>query len=115
MYKKMALAWAVLILALSCLPSRNLPPTQIQYFDKIIHFVFYWILTLLTIFSIKNNGKLNTIQFIVSFLITFFYGIFIEILQKTLPIQRSFDMYDILTNAVGAIIAIFSVKIDLIK
>ncbi|MCK4662689.1 MAG: VanZ family protein [Bacteroidales bacterium] len=111
--------WAIIIFIICGIPSDNIEKVSfinIPYFDKFVHFILYFILTLLIISGFTRFFKINIIKLKLSFIsliISIIYGIIIEILQKYLFIDRSFDLYDILANFSGAflifILANFSI------
>jgi VanZ family protein len=70
--------------------------------DKLIHFVLYAIYSLSLFISFNaSKGKCYT-----SFMISVSYGFFIECMQSFTP-YRSFDLYDILFNALGSFSMLF--------
>lgn len=108
LYKYLYLLWAIAIAIGSFMPAKKLPKVAILEFDKIVHILMYFMLTFfLAKAQIFNNKNLTT----TCLAVTIFYGIFIEIIQGTVPfINRSFDIFDIIANTTGAIIALFFYK-----
>ncbi|MBW7871345.1 MAG: VanZ family protein [Flavobacteriia bacterium] len=72
--------------------------------DKLVHFLLFFIFTLLFFFSAFT--KRNFLIWLVPLLT----GILIEILQQLTGWGRTFDVFDILANAVGIFAAWLSVK-----
>ena len=107
------------ILILSLLPGDKLPAIDFTLFeiDKVVHFLFYFILAVLMyypFFKIKNELIIKRIVFIVVTGILF--GAFIEVIQGTLITNRAFDQLDILANSLGTIIGFIIIeKINLNK
>lgn len=75
-------------------------PINITFFDKILHFCAYFVLTLTWFFSqrLKNNKLLILI-------LLFTYGIILELFQGWFAPNRTKDYYDVLANGSGIIIA----------
>ena len=74
---------------------------EFNFTDKIVHFGLFFILAILYFF---RKGFLNV------FLMVFGISFLVEILQLTLPFERSFDWYDLLANGLGTIAAITLLK-----
>jgi VanZ family protein len=74
--------------------------------DKYVHFIFYFIFTLLWFFFFKKN-KGNTVKtrFTV-FILGFVFGLFIEACQGLFTKDRSADVHDVLANTSGSLGAI---------
>jgi len=105
-----ALLWSGIIFFLCFLPGNKLPKEdwldKIE-FDKIVHAALYFILFFLIKRIPENPTK--TILFFAGFLcIT--QGILIEFVQGSSVIQnRSFDVYDIVANIFGVMLALIIV------
>jgi len=98
-------ALTILYLSLASSKSFNeVPFLNIPYFDKIAHFLMYFGLMLVIAFEhrdeIIGKTKLSLIT-----LIPFAYGVLMEILQLTITADRSGNIYDILANSAGIIVA----------
>lgn len=125
-YKKMleflknhwkSITWAAFILLLCGIPGNqinNVKFIDIPHFDKIVHLSFYFTFTLLLISENKSQKQQQeaTIKaFLIAGVISMSYGILIEILQKTLFINRGAEIWDIAANALGFILAAFSYRL----
>lgn len=103
-------AWLVFI-AYACLSSADTIPKaawfNIPNKDKIVHFIFYFVLTLLLIAVYKV--KIISLQkaWLYAFLTAVTYGIIIEVCQGVFTVNRSADVMDGLANATGSAAAIF--------
>ena len=71
--------------------------------DKIVHFSFYFILTLLFLRSLKKEIK-N--KYAIVMVLSFVYGIIIELLQDNFTSSRKGDFYDVIANLTGIVCAI---------
>jgi VanZ family protein len=94
-----ALAWTILIIIGCSLPGSAVPKVPLfPHFDKLVHFTFFLIFTML--WSIYCNCKWRYTIYII--IIAIIFGWFIEIYQKNFIVGRTFDVYDIVADAVGA-------------
>ncbi|WP_281766311.1 VanZ family protein [Neptunitalea lumnitzerae] len=93
------------------------PKIEIENFDKLVHAGFHFIGTILWYLFIKLELKNKYLRhsLILAMAIDFLYGCIIEVLQKVLTETRHADLFDILSNAVGIVIAAVLVKIIIKK
>lgn len=108
--------WAIGVVLLSLMKGEALPHVPwfiFPYFDKIVHFIMYFVFTTLLIhdFLLYSKLTLKHWQIIVaSIFIVVGYGGFLEILQRIPSLHRSTDFFDFLANTSGAIIASFTFR-----
>ena len=110
-----AIIWFLFITILLMLPGNDLPGedsfwAKIPHFDKIVHMGFFggqvfW----LFIFFVKNMETNSKSLFWVT-IIACLYGVAIEFLQKYFAPGRSFDVFDMLFDAIGAFLAYFFIR-----
>lgn len=95
-------------------PSEEVDFPKIPYLDKVAHFIFYFVLTILFFLTLKRESncvkKMNYI-YVFTFIFAFLIGIAVEIMQETLTTTRSADFYDVLFNTFGIVVALSVVKI----
>ncbi|WP_433835243.1 VanZ family protein [Flavobacterium anhuiense] len=116
MPKQLLLIWAILcsgIIGYFCLTdSSNIPAVSFPSIDKIVHFCFHFGFTISWILFFKKELKGKDSDdykaYLISFIFSVFFGITIEILQSALTVTRTADVTDILANALGAFVAVFS-------
>ncbi|CAM3625928.1 VanZ family protein [Flavobacterium chungbukense] len=116
MPKQLLLIWAIIcsgIIAYFCLTdSSNIPVVNFPSIDKIVHFCFHFGFTISWILFFKKELKGKESEdfkaYLIAFIFSVFFGITIEILQNTITVTRAADVTDILANALGAVIAVFS-------
>lgn len=98
-----AVSITLLILILSLVRTESMPKIEVQQADKYFHAIAYFVLNAAWIitFRFKFNYKKRKTYVLLLFSILLF-GIIIEFLQKTITTYRSFDVYDILANSIGA-------------
>lgn len=110
-YFIIALIWTLVFTLLFLQNNANIPKIDINNIDKIFHasyhfiFVSIWFLS----FKIKNKNNLKKV-----FYFSMFYGTIIEILQHLLTSNRKADIFDLVANILGALVAVF-VFVYLIK
>ncbi|HYG37739.1 MAG TPA: VanZ family protein [Cytophagales bacterium] len=113
-YDILTLIWIFVIMGLTFTPGPNIPPLphwELISFDTFVHAVIFATLVFLSANAfkrLKENSLLKRHPFVFSFVLSFFFGCLIEIIQPYIP-GRTFDYYDILSNSIGAIIGIFAV------
>lgn len=91
------------ILVLSLIKTDSMPKININQADKYFHGIAYFSLTavwFLALYFELNKKKWSTYLFLL--IAVLIYGTVIEVLQMTVTNYRSFDVYDILANFVGA-------------
>jgi glycopeptide antibiotics resistance protein len=72
---------------------------NIENGDKVVHAALFFIFVFLLYYSGWTQKKSNLIM------IPFLVGILIEILQHSMGMGRTFDIWDIMANTIGIIIA----------
>lgn len=88
------------IAALSLLPPQDFPKIPVfEGFDKVVHFMMYFILSLLLSWAVKTEQKYMRLFLIIP--VTIGWGIFMEIMQYEMHLGRSFDIFDMLANSTG--------------
>lgn len=113
MHKRWALTllvlYAVLLLVLSLVSIGTFKTLESSFDDKINHF---WAYCLLTLFIFNYFKSLNLKRALLyAFLVASTYGVLIEVFQKFFTQVRQFDVYDMVANAFGAIVAVLFVII----
>lgn len=116
MPKQLLLIWAIIcsgIIAYFCLiDSGKIPIVNFPSIDKIVHFCFHFGFTISWIVFFKKELKGKDADdykaYLISFIFSVFFGITIEILQSVLTTTRASDVTDVLANALGATIAVFT-------
>jgi glycopeptide antibiotics resistance protein len=72
-----------------------------------VHAFFHFVFTSLWfLFFFKQFNKTASLKLlIVAFIFSVFYGITIEVLQEVITLTRNADVFDVLANVSGALIA----------
>jgi len=103
----LAIAWTVLIAILCLISFSDLPSIQVKSADKYVHVTFHFIFVLLWGFYVsKSSAKIKISKIIRVVLVSITYGIVIEGLQELLTTTRHADIYDVLANLTGALLAL---------
>lgn len=111
----LAVLWNVVVVILSLVPSSDLPDLEldlIPHADKIVHFVMYVLLTFLYLQQNQKEGtgKSKIMWLILTVLYAFFTGFFLELIQNSFLIGRNFDIFDVLANTAGILVAVVFYK-----
>lgn len=101
----LALLWTIAITVASLISVGEMPKVDLPGNDKTIHFLFYFVLTLLWYVALERKYKNRLLKFLIVGA-SIIYGIIIEILQGVLTQNRQADVYDALANSVGAFLAL---------
>lgn len=103
-----ALTWTGLIVFFCLIKSSDIPAIQITNLDKVVHSFFHLVFTSLWFFFFKK--QINSLAIfkplVVSFMLSIFFGIAIEIAQALFTTTRKGDLVDVLANLSGAILAV---------
>lgn len=109
----------LVVTLLSLIPSSTLPEKEtinIPNLDKIIHFIMYLTLSFSILLNyFYKNTKISTLTFVLIALFISIYGIIIEIIQEIFIYGRSGNIYDVLANISGCLLAIFIFNLLKIK
>jgi len=87
-----AFLFSLFVLLVSLWPKEQLPPGP-EGSDKLVHLVLYFILYYLWAKVVHTYGSLLTALVV--------FGTGIEFLQEWLPVNRTFDIWDVVFNVLG--------------
>ncbi|HAH55190.1 MAG TPA: hypothetical protein DCM02_07890 [Flavobacterium sp.] len=104
-----AIIWTGVILFLSLENSKNIPQIEIPNIDKVIHFGFHFVFTILWFLYLKKrfNSSKNLQLLAFTIIFSLIFGIAIELMQQYFTISRNADVLDILANLSGSFLAAF--------
>ncbi len=95
----LAVLWTIGIFVGCSLPGKEFPKVHLfDHFDKIIHFVFFFVFFFLWT-AFFSFSKKSLFLFLV---LSFFYGLGIEFYQRDFVAGRSFDIWDAFADSFGA-------------
>ena len=101
------IVWFAVILYLSLTPAADIPKLSIlslPYFDKVVHFTMYFVMSLLLAGYFHQFKKYSNTKILLINAITLIaVGGLLEILQFELPINRDCSWGDFAFNTTGAI------------
>jgi VanZ family protein len=111
------LIWLVISAVLLVLPNNDLPHSRyfdIPFFDKYVHFTMFFMLTALFSFpfiSLDTEKSVIKTWFTRIALFVIVYGILMEFVQKTMTIDRSFDLMDMVFDTLGSVAGLLTVSL----
>ncbi|MGO4289416.1 VanZ family protein [Chitinophaga sp. RAB17] len=110
-----AIIWIILILVVCTLPGNDIPSNSFLdkiHFDKFVHFgLFGGIVLFLSLGIYKQKKYISPRTLVLLVIVAAGYGLAIEFIQKYWAIGRSFDMYDVVADTLGAIAGVWVFKI----
>ena len=108
-----AIFWSGLILYLCLENADNLKEITIPNFDQVIHIVFHFVFTILWFLYLKKKlNSLNNFKTLsMALVLSFIFGIIIEVLQEFFTTTRSADIFDILSNVLGSLLGVISINL----
>jgi VanZ family protein len=103
----LALCWSGMVIFFCLVQSSAIPVIQISNLDKIVHAFFHFVFSSLWFLFFEKQLKSSNVwkPLMVSFLLSFSFGIGIEIAQGLFTTSRKGDLLDILANTSGAFLA----------
>jgi VanZ family protein len=104
----LAITFTIGITIASLASLSNMPRVEVPGKDKTVHFLFYFVLTLLWNFALQKKYKNWALKYIIVFVVII-YGIVIEVLQGVLTKNREADIYDVIANSAGTLVALIVV------
>jgi VanZ family protein len=102
-----AICWTIGIFLGCSRPGKDLPKLHLfDNFDKVVHFIFFFVFAYLWAVVGKSTFRILAITLLISIA----YGTFIEYYQKNFVAGRSFDVWDIVADSLGALVAVLLLK-----
>ncbi len=95
------LLWIIIVTTLSLAPIDGPDIESLIDYDKIVHVIFYLVMTFLFLCSL---GSQQWKHILIAIIICSLYGVLMEYLQRTTGQGRHFDYYDIIANIIGSLI-----------
>ena len=103
-----AIFWTFIILFLCLINSDDLPSLNLQVkgTDKVFHFILHFMFTSLWTLYLYAGAKTITKSKIVKIILSsFLFGVLIEFIQEYYTTSRNGDVFDVLSNTLGAFTA----------
>lgn len=107
-FASVSIVLLVAIMYASLLPKVELPDVNFFQADKLVHAFMYFVLSISLYKGFAKDKLLKTVAIVC--IMSFLYGIIVEVLQYFLPTGRMFDIFDIFANGIGALFAYFVVN-----
>lgn len=106
-----ALLWTGIVAYFCLVQSSDLPVIDIPNLDKYIHVFFHFVLTFVWFLFLSKQLKFQKVfkPILFSVMLSFVFGIGIEILQELVTTTRHADVWDVAANLTGASLAVFTV------
>lgn len=104
-----AILWAMISLTACGINGNALPKINVDFgIDKVAHFVLFGVQAWLIILAsrVNRNASIEKIKWKsvhIAVIISLLYGIFIEILQATVFVNRSYDFADMVADGIGTL------------
>lgn len=102
------IVWTLFIAFLCGIPGRDIPHIsflELLSFDKWVHAGIFFILFIFLFKTLYNYSNNLMKALSLSLISCILYGILLEIMQGLVFIERSADIFDVIANSTGAIIA----------
>lgn len=112
-----SLMWALIIMMLCGAPTSSFPTVRflnIPHLDKVVHFVLYFVFTLLLVSennTLRLSGGITKKSMLIGFILAVAYGGIIELMQMLVFTSRGAEIVDFLANFIGSITAILCYKL----
>ncbi len=107
-YTSFAIVLLIVISFLSLISGNKLPKTSFTNIDLVVHVCMYFVLSLAFYKGFFNSKWNHAATFACS--LAFIYGIGIEFAQELGTNGRHFDVYDIISNGFGCLLAYFVIS-----
>lgn len=111
-----AILWALVILILTLMPGRFIPPAgifEIFHPDKLVHIAVFVALIVLFLRGFLKQDEFQLLKrhsVIIAFTGCVIYGFFLEVMQGTLLTDRYFEWLDTTANTIGCIIGVVAFR-----
>lgn len=103
----LSISWTLIIFILCCTPGRFIPTSswlELLSFDKFVHAVIFFGLTVLWLIHWFHIGKLTTMVSVLIVTTAIAYGGLLEVMQANVFSQRSGDWFDFIANSFGCLL-----------
>jgi glycopeptide antibiotics resistance protein len=104
----LTLLYIIVLTVLSFISLGSSSVMSIDYGDKVFHFGAHAVLASLLYFTFYKWNYRQALVF--AAFGSLIFGIIIEVLQGTLTINRQFDVFDIIANCLGMLIAVVIIR-----
>lgn len=102
------LVYIAIITYLSLVAIETKSKISFENADKIVHSLIH-VINVILLFIVLYKFKIKH-PILIAVLLSILYGIIIEVLQEQFTVKRTFDVFDIMANCLGAIVAAVFLK-----
>lgn len=91
----------------------SLPSFNIPHLDKLVHFTFYFVAVMLGVLFFRERTKGEMMlrkTLVINFFSMVVFGIVIEVIQHVFALSRMGDIFDALSNSIGALCGAWTIK-----
>ena len=107
-----AIIYSVALTFVSLIRLTDVPDIGISFGDKIFHFLAYFVLAFLWFGAWSYNFSFKKRKAIIyASVFSVVFGIVIEVLQDTLTAYRALDIYDVIANTSGVLLAVLVIAL----
>ncbi|MGM0506664.1 MAG: VanZ family protein [Bacteroidota bacterium] len=96
-------------LGLTLLPQENFQNSDIFQYDKVGHFLIFGVWTFLLGLALHLKGQ-RPLPYLAIFLAGSLFGLTIEVLQETLPVNRNMSFADWIADSFGSLMAVLLLR-----
>ena len=89
----------------------TVPAANVENIDKVAHLGFYAIFSILWFLYLRNKIENTKKLFLIVFVLSVSFGIFIEFCQSAFTANRQADINDAVANTIGATIGLILMAI----
>lgn len=101
------LLYTFLITIIFLMPTQDLPKSNFEWADKIVHISIHVLLaSLWFLYVYTKKGKVVAKQIVLVVALCIGYGIIIEVLQQVLTATRTADVFDVFANTIGTFLGL---------
>lgn len=104
----LAVSWTVFVAFLCLVNNKDLPSIGAEFsgIDKFIHFLFHFVFTWFWAVYMFYSQKILTKKAIINIVsISLIFGILIELAQASFTKTRQADIFDVISNFLGAVVS----------
>ena len=107
----LALLWTTAITVACLVDMSDVPAANVENIDKLAHLGFYAIFSILWFLYLENKIESTPKLFLIVFMLSVIFGVFIEFCQSTFTANRQADVNDAIANTIGATIGLLLMAI----
>ena len=89
----------------------DVPAANVENIDKVAHLGFYAIFSILWFLYLENKIESTPKLFLIVFMLSVVFGVFIEFCQSNFTVNRQADVKDAVANTIGATIGLLLMAI----